>query len=482
MPVHWDYTAVIGVYLAITLAIAFYFGRRETKSVLDFTVAGRRLGTVVVFFTLLASMIGAASTVGYTGWYWIRGVSQLWFEIGAIVSGLIFAFYLAPKINEFGFKMGATTPGHWMEYRYGKVAKYYTSVLLIVGYLAITAFQYMAMATILSTVTGIPYEWALVIAAVIVTIYTSLGGLWSVASTDVLQGALTLIGILLLVPIAVMKAGGLGNILASVPPEHLQPFGHVTLDRAIAYAFVLLLGSIPLTEFWQRAYASKDVKTAKRSFLLLILGEEGLIFLMLFVGLAGKTLYPDFPDPEALLPHMVIELMPGLLGAFFMACLMAVIMGTADSTLLVTGVMFEEDIYKELRPKATEKERLMVGQISTFIFGILVLVLAYLAPTMFDIWVMSADIVGATVAIPMLLGWAWKRPSGAACVASITAGFIGWAAAYLGISAGIPYIGDEPILLGGLLSLLAYVVGAYVWPRKDLTTTTEVKTGSTKAE
>ncbi len=360
-----------------------------------------------------------------------------------------------------------------MEYRYGRAAKYYTSVLLIIGYLAITAFQYMAMATIFTAVTGIPYEWGLAITAIIVILYTSFGGLWAVASTDVLQGTLTIIGILLLVPLAVMKAGGLGNILASVPPEHLQPFGHVTMDRAIAYAFVFLLGSIPLTEFWQRAYASKNIKTVKRSFLLLLLGEEGLIFLMLFVGLAGRVLYPNFPNPEQLLPHMIIELMPGVLGAFFMACLIAIIMGTADSTLLVTGVMLEEDIYKDLKPNATEAERLKVGQISTFIFGILVLILAYAAPTMFDIWVMSADIVGATVAIPMLLGWIWKRPSGAACIASITAGFIGWAAAYLGISACIPYIGDEPILLGGLLSLIAYVVGAYISPRKEVPPTSE---------
>ena len=459
--IHWDYTGVIVLYLALTLGIALYYGRKETKSVIDFTVGGRRFGIMVLFFTMLATMVGAASTIGYTGWYWIRGISQLWFVFGGVLAFAIFIYYLGPKINKFGFESGATTPGQWMEHRYGKVAKYITSILLIVAYLAITAFNYMAMGTILEAVTGIPYEWGLVIAAVIVTVYTSLGGLWSVASTDVLQGALTLIGLTILAPILIMKAGGLGNIMASLPSQHLQPFGYVDPVTALAYTLVFFLGILSWPDLWQRVYAAKDVKTMKQSFTLYIVAFLFLLGgLVLLIGLAGRVLYPDFPNPEHLLPYMVMEQLPGIFGAFIMACLIAVIMGTADSTLLITAVMFEEDIYSDLRPKASEAERLKVGQIVTFIGGILVLVLAYITPTMFDLWVKSADITGATLAIPILLGFAWKRPSYAAGMAGIIAGFIGWALGYAGI------LGPHPIIVGAILSLIAYLVVAFIAPSK----------------
>lgn len=462
MEINWVYTSIITVYLAATLAIALYIGRKETKSVSDFTVGGRRFGVIVLFFTLLATMVGAASTVGYTGWYWERGVSQLWFVFGGVLAFFIFVYYLAPKINKFGFEHNASTPGHWMEYRYGKAAKYFTSILLIIAYLAITAFNYMAMAAIFEAVTGIPYTYGLAISAIIVTVYTSLGGLWSVASTDVLQGALTLIGLLILAPIVVMKAGGIGNIVASLPPEHLSLLGHVTPITALAYTLVFFLGIVSWPDLWQRAYAAKDERTLKRSFILYVIAFLALIGgIVLLIGLAARVLYPEFPNPEHLLPYMVMDQLPGVFGAFIMACLIAVIMGTADSTLLISAVMFEEDIYTDLRPGASEEERLKVGQIATFVGGILVLILAYVAPTMFHLWVMSGDLTGATLAVPILIGMAWKRPSYEAGMLGIGAGLVGWILGYMGV------LGPHPIMVGALFSLIAYVVGAYIFPKKE---------------
>lgn len=457
--INFKYTAIIGFYLVITLGIALYYGRKNTESTEDFTVAGRRLGIVVIFFTLLATVVGAASVIGYTGWYWIRGIDQLWFLLGISISYFVFLYYLGPKISEFGHKMSGTTPAAWMEYRYGRVSKYITALLLIVAYLAITAFQYMAMAGIFNKVTGIPYNYALVITAIIVTIYTALGGFWSVASTDVLQGALTLLGIAVLAPVLVSKAGGLGNVLATVPKEHLQPFGNVNPLSALSYTLVFLLGIISWPDIWQRCYAAKDKRTIKKSFWLYIV--VSIVFLgglVLLIGFSGKVLYPGYGDPENILPFMVMDQLPGVFGALIMSTLIAVIMGTADSTLLISAVMIEEDIYTDLKSDASDKERFRVNQAATFIGGVVVLVLALVAPSMFDLWVMSADITGATLAIPILLGMGWKKPSSKAALASISAGFVGWLAGYMG------WISLKPILIGSVLSLIAYLVVSFLEP------------------
>lgn len=257
MNIDWTSTFVMLIYLGITMYVAIYYGRKKTESSSDFTVGGRQFGSVITFFTMLATIIGAASVIGYTGWYFERGFSQLWFVIGISITYLIYIYFLAPRINDFGFKHNGETIGDWMEYRYSEIERFITSILLIIAYLAITAFQYMAMAKIFNQVTGVSYELALVITAVIVIIYTSMGGMWAVASTDVLQGTMTLLGVLIITPILVTKAGGFGHVFASAPAEHLQLFGYVTPMEAISYALVFLLGIVSWPDIWQRCYCQR---------------------------------------------------------------------------------------------------------------------------------------------------------------------------------------------------------------------------------
>ena len=161
MNIDWTSTIVMVLYLVITMTIAIYYGKKKTATSNDFTVGGRQFGPVLMFFTMLATIVGAASVIGYTGWYFTRGFSQIWFIIGVSASYLIYIFYLGPRISDFGFQHNGETLGDWMEYRYNRTLRYIKSILLIIAYLAITAFQYMAMAKIFNQVTGISYEFAL---------------------------------------------------------------------------------------------------------------------------------------------------------------------------------------------------------------------------------------------------------------------------------------------------------------------------------
>lgn len=173
---------------------------------------------------------------------------------------------------------------------------------------------------------------------------------------------------------------------------------------------------------------------------------------MLIIGFAARALYPTYATPESILPFMIMDQLPNILGSVFLAALLAVIMGTADSTLLVCSVMFEKDIYSKFKPQAADSEKLRVNKIATVVGGLLVLILAATAPSMFDIWVWSADITGATLAVPILLGMVWQKPSSRAALTSIVLGFIGWALAQAGI------VSWSPIILGSLLSLIGYLL------------------------
>ena len=121
---------VMMFYFIITLTVGVYFGRKKTGKSADFTVGGRALGGVIIFFTMLATIVGASSVMGYSNWFARRGLSQFWFTIGITITNLLYLFYLGPRINEFGRKHGGETIGDWFLFRYGTVSKYLASLLI----------------------------------------------------------------------------------------------------------------------------------------------------------------------------------------------------------------------------------------------------------------------------------------------------------------------------------------------------------------
>ena len=445
---------VVLVYFVVTIGIALAVGRRKTVSSTDYTVAGRSFGGITLFFTMLATIVGASSVMGGTYYFYDRGIDQFFYIIGAAISYLIYIVYLGPKIHDFGVEKDGETVGDWFDYRFGKASKYIASVLIVVAYIAITAFQYIAMATIMNLVLGWNYNLCLVITAVIVIFYTSLGGLWAVASTDILQGAMTLLGVVFLTPVLVGKAGGLGAVFASVPAEHLKIFGNITPIGALSAMLVFGLGIVSWPDIWQRCYAAKSRSTLKKSFTWFIVANLSLAGLISLLGFTAQALYPTFAGPRnSMLPTMILEHIPNFLGAVFLASLLAVIMGTADSTLLVSSVMVEKDLVMPfIKKERTEKEKLRFNQIITAICGFSVLGIMFYSTDMFSLWVMSADITGATLAVPILFGFS-KSGFGStkACLGAIIFGFAGWLASYTGL------ISFHAILLGGGLSLVAYL-------------------------
>ncbi|WP_343208342.1 sodium:solute symporter family protein [Anaerolentibacter hominis] len=449
------YVVIIAAYMVVSLVIAFVIGKKKTNNVTDYSVGGRSFGGMVLFFTMLATIVGASSVMGRSAWIYKEGFTQVWYIVGIAISYFIYIFFMAPKIHDFGVEHNGETIGDWVGFRYNKPVKYISSVLIVVAYIAITAFQYIAMATILNFVTGIHYNVCLLITAAIVITYTSLGGLWAVASTDVMQGFMTLAGVVVMVPMFLSKAGGISAVFANAPAAHLELFGYQTPLQSIASVLVFALGIISWPDVWQRCYAAKDKKILKKSFIRFVIAYLIISAAVFLIGFAATSLIPGYDGSNNnLLPFMIMQYMPDVLGAVLLSALMAVIMGTADSTLLISSVMLEKDIIKPLfvKKELSEKQNLRMSKIVTAVCGIAVLGVLFFSTDMFDLWIMSADITGATLAVPILFGFAIKKGSSAAALASIIFGFAGWLASYMGL---VPV---DAILLGAGLSLIAYVV------------------------
>jgi Na+/proline symporter len=258
------------------------------------------------------------------------------------------------------------------------------------------------------------------------------------------------------------KAGGIQPLMQALPPEHLKIFGNVTPWNAFASMLTLGLGIISWPDVWQRIYAVKSIKTYRQSTVVNLVTGIVLTVAVAGLGFASKVLLPDYTgSPNNMLPMMILTYFPNVVGAIFFAVLLAVIMGSADSVLLVSGIIISKDIIEPFLKRArTDQEILKFRKIVTAVTGFLTLIVLFFSTDMFALWVMSADITGATLAVPILFGFAWKRPDERATIASIIFGFVGW----LVFTVFKFPIAINAILPGALLSLIAYVVTAFVAP------------------
>ncbi len=251
-------TAIVIIYLLLMLWIGWYSSTKITTNT-DFLVAGRRLGPLLMAGTLAATEIGGGSSLGVvqngmSGF----GLSAAWYIITMGIAFSILSF-VAPRFRAATVK---TVPEYFRR-RYNKTCGIITAVIMLLPLVGLTAGQFIASAVILSTMLGIDYQVAVIIVAVVVTVYSIMGGLWSVTLTDFVQVFLIVIGMIIAVPFALRYAGGWGNVTANIPEGTLSMFQGYDLfgilSLIIMYTATFSVGQEAVSRF----YAAKDEKAAR---------------------------------------------------------------------------------------------------------------------------------------------------------------------------------------------------------------------------
>ena len=188
-----QFNLTVTIVVVIYLLAMLYIGWRSSKKIhsnTDFMVAGRRLGPLLMAGTLAATEIGGGSSLGVVQQGMESyGISSAWYIITMGFAFVILTF-LAPKLREATVK---TVPEYFRR-RYGKSAGLITAIIMLLPLVGLTAGQFIASSVILSTMLGISYEAAVIVVAVVVTVYSIMGGLWSVTLTDFIQVFLIIIG------------------------------------------------------------------------------------------------------------------------------------------------------------------------------------------------------------------------------------------------------------------------------------------------
>ena len=291
------YLYVVLAYLLVLMGFNIYRSKK-IKNAEDFMVAGRSLSLTTMVFTLICTWIGSGTFIAGAEYAASAGWSSLWLPAGAWV-GIAVIYFLAAKIRTFG----QYTVGDILEVRYGKFARLFGAIALIIAFTTIVAYQFRAGGYILNVATkgAISVEAGQAIAAAFVILFTALGGMMAVAYTDLPNGIIILLACCAALPFTALAAGGFDAASATLPAQHFAvfsaDFGQYPALKAGGYFLATLLLLMGIQSMYQKFYSAKSPAEAKKAVALWIVGT--IVVETLVVAIAVYAAAAHWADLKA---------------------------------------------------------------------------------------------------------------------------------------------------------------------------------------
>lgn len=411
---------LIGLLLGGMLAIG-WFASRKQKTAEDFFVGGRRFGLFVSSATQIAATFGggvmlAQVGIGYRWGFAVMVYSSIAAPLGVFLLARFFARWLRSQ-NFY-------TTTDWMCQQYGesRLLRGLTSSVVSLYAVAAAVAQPIAAGKILSVTTGLPFELCLILAAVVVIIYTTAGGIVAVAYTDVAQLCLMVLLILGLLPLAIMEAGGFSNMFATVPPQNLTLFAPGN-DVLLAWLLAVLPATMVKQTYHLRIFGATSPQVAARGLYNLAMAGCFIGVWAALMGMAIYTINPSLADQEHATVWLIQHLLPPWLMVIVLACMVAAIAAAADSALHSFSSSFTRDIYQMLlKPNATDRDLRRVSQMSVVVIGVIGIFIAISVPVVLDALLLGYSLTAAGLFFPLIMGRFWKGATHAGAIAGIVSG------------------------------------------------------------
>ena len=332
---------VIG-YLVGMLVIGYVVGKLKIKDADDYMVAGRRMGLFMVAFSLSANNIGGGSTTGLAGKaYTTWGMSAVWYVLAASIAMIPLA-YFAPKIRK---TMAVTIP-EVVGRRFGKFSSGFSAILNILALFCLTSSQIAASGSVVSVLTGIDTRICLIIAGIVVILYTTFGGMIADQISDLVQFIIILLGLAIATPFVIKGCGGWSAIASKLPSEQLS-FTKIGWVAIIGYIFNYFCTFLSGPEMISRFESAKDEKTAQRASLLSAVLMAAMAVFPTLLGLAALSVKESIGNPASGSAMMAVTqaYAPTIITGLVSAAIISATMSSADSNLLCMSTMIINDLY-----------------------------------------------------------------------------------------------------------------------------------------
>ncbi|PSW18043.1 sodium/proline symporter PutP [Photobacterium sanctipauli] len=383
-------TATFIAYLIGMLAIG-YIAYKRTSNSADYFLGGRTLGPWPAALSAGASDMSGWLLLGLPGYAYAAGIESLWLAGGLLVGTWLNWLICAKRLRTYSITTdNALTMPEFLARRFddkSKLIQTISAFFILLFFLFYTSSGLVAGGKLFETVFGLDYTMAVIIGTVCVVSYTLFGGFLAVSWTDLVQGLL-MSAALLIVPIAAMN-GGVGDLTAALNaknPELLTMFNDVKGQPLSALAIISLaawglgyFGQPHILARFKATRSNADIGTARR----IAVGWTALSMAgAVLVGLVGilfvdNQLAGNLDDGERIFMLLVNSLFHPVIAGILLAAILAAIMSTADSQLLVSSSALAEDFYKQVfRPQASSEEIVKVGRFAVVGLSVVALMLA----------------------------------------------------------------------------------------------------------
>ncbi|HAV61375.1 MAG TPA: sodium:solute symporter [Verrucomicrobiales bacterium] len=392
--------AGILVYVLVQIAIGVLVSRK-IRSEDDYLLAGRSLGPVLATFSFFATWFGAETCIDAAGQIYADGLAggsaePFGYGLCVLFLGLVFAASL--------WRRGITTVADLFRQRYSPGIEKIVIFVTVPGSIFWAAAQIRAFGQVLDATGGVGVSTGITIAAAAVIIYTVTGGLKADVVTDVIQGIVIILGLVLLAWVVTDDLGGWPAAVSAIPSERLQLFDLSRGMELVETWAVPICGSVLAQELIARVLACRSPQVARNSALL----GGGLYLLVgmipVMLGLVGLRLLPGLEDQEQFLPTLAREHFTPLLYIIFAGALVSAILSTVDSTLLAGSAVICHNLVIPARPGMAERTKLLVNRLGVVGCGLAAFGLALSAESIYSLVELSSAVGGGGLFLLFAVG------------------------------------------------------------------------------
>ncbi len=426
---------VVICYLILLAGLALW-SRSETNTLAGYYLAGKKLPYWVVAFSTNATGESGWLLLGLTGMGYLVGATAYWVVVGEVTGVALSWIYVSRKLKRMSDASDAITVPDVLAARFKDSWHLIRGIAVFIILSMVTVYiaaQMIATGKAVSSFTDFAYDSGIYVGAAIIITYTFVGGYKAVSYTDVLQGVLMLLGLIIVPLVAIYAGGGWGaissNIMAQDPA--LLDFFSFTNDGIAGWVAVISFLGIGLPfmgvpQLLVRYMSCRDDNELKKARWVSILVMACFGIGAVTAGIAGRALFPGLEDPETIFPVLSTAFFPPLITGVLLVIVLSAIMSTADSLLLLaSSAVVRDTMQKIFGSNKSDHQLAIYGKVATLFIGILGVALAFkMEQLVFWLVLFAWSGLGAAFGPVVLSLLYYKKTTGAGVVAGMSAGFL----------------------------------------------------------
>jgi SSS family solute:Na+ symporter len=416
-------TISIGAYFLLMIAIGLYAYKKSTGNVDEFLLGGRKMGAAVTALSAGAADMSGWLLMGLPGAMYLTGLSAIWIAVGLTFGAYFNYLLVAPRLRIYTEKAdNAITIPDFFEKRFHdktQILRLISGLVILIFFTLYTSAGMVSGGRLFESAFGISYQTGLILTTSVVVFYTFLGGFLAVSLTDFVQGTIMVLALVIVPIVVISDVGGIGevmDIIQTTHPHKIRLFeGTTTIGVISLLAWGLGYFGQPhiLVRFMAIDHVNQ-IKKARRIGISWMIFSVGGAMLIGLVGIAYMVKNNQtIADPETIFIYFSNVLFHPLIGGFLLSAILAAVMSTISSQLLVTSSSMTEDFYKAFMDKKASPQRLMlVSRLSVFVVAIVAFLLSLTPKDSILALVGNAWAgFGAAFGPLILLSLLWKKTS-----------------------------------------------------------------------